>query len=219
MVAFRHAVGLGADMIELDVQLTGDAEVVVIHDLVLDRTTDGTGPVRDLTLAEIRRLDAGAWFDARFRGERVPTLSDVLAHVHIPVNVELKPCGDDGLEGRALTAVHTAQALDRVVFSSFEPASLERLRALAPRARLAVLWEDEAVADALRLAERVAARALHLRKDVATARTVASAAAARLPVHVWTANDPAEFRRLATLGVAGVFTDYPERFLQSSAAE
>src|SRR3990172_9877913 len=78
LAAFRRAAALGADMIELDVQLTRDGEVVVIHDWTLDRTTSGTGPVRACSLAELRRLDAGAWFDAAFAGERVPTLGEVL---------------------------------------------------------------------------------------------------------------------------------------------
>src|SRR2546427_12696742 len=91
-------------MIELDVQLTRDGGVVVMHDWTLERTTDGAGAVSDRTLAEIRRLDAGAWFGPAFRGTRVPTLAEVLAAVGLPVNVELKPVGDDGLEARAPAA-------------------------------------------------------------------------------------------------------------------
>src|SRR4029077_20617905 len=118
-------------MIELDVQLTRDGEVVVIHDWTLDRTTDGSGAVRDASLVEIRRLDAGAWFGPEFRGERVPTLAEVLAATTVPVNVELKPVGDDGLEARALAAVAAAGAGERVIFSSFDAGSLARLRAAA----------------------------------------------------------------------------------------
>ena len=216
LAAFRRAAALGADMIELDAQLTRDGEVVVIHDLTLDRTTDGTGPVRELTLAEIRRRDAGAWFGSAFRGERVPTLTEVLAAVPLAVNVELKPCGDDGLEARALAVVEVAGALGRVVFSSFEGSALERVRALSPAAALAVLWEHDPIPEALHRIERVAARALHLRKEAATSAVLAVLAAAGLTVRVWTVNAPAEFDRLATAGVEGIFTDYPERFLQSA---
>src|SRR5205814_5101727 len=137
LAAFRRAVELGADMIELDVQLTRDGEVVVFHDATLERTTDGAGAVSDRTLAEIRRLDAGAWFGPAFRGTRVPTLAEVLAAVGLPVNVELKPVGDDGLEARALAVVESAGALARVVFSSFDAGALERLRACAAGAPLA----------------------------------------------------------------------------------
>ena len=219
MAAFRRAVELGADMVELDVQLTRDGEVVVFHDAMLERTTDGTGPLSALSLAELRRLDAGRWRGAAFAGERVPTLAEVLAAVPLPVNVELKPeRDDDGLEARALAVVERAGAAQRVVFSSFAGGALERLRARAPSATLAVLWEHDPVPHAIRLAERVSARALHLRKEAATPPAVAAARAAGLTVRVWTVNAQAEFDRLVTAGVDGIFTDFPERFLHIAPA-
>lgn len=214
LAAFRRAEALGSDMIELDVQLSRDGEVVVIHDWTLDRTTTGSGPVGEHSLAALKALDAGSWFALTFKGERVPTLAEVLAEVRLLVNVELKPVGDDGLEARALSIVEEAGGLERVVFSSFEQEALERLRACSRQARLAILWERTALGDAVRAAERVAARALHVRKDVATPGALATAAAAGLPVRAWTVNDPAEMARLVAAGVEGVFTDFPERFLQ-----
>src|SRR6266516_2226434 len=199
LVAFARAAALGAHMIELVVQLTRDGEVVVMHDWTLERTTDGAGAVSDRTLAEIRRLDAGAWFGPAFRGTRVPTLAEVLAAVALPVNVELKPVG--------------AGALARVVFSSFDAGALERLCARTARATLAVLWDEGPVADAVARARRVGARALHLRKDRTTPD--AMAAAAGLPVRAWTVNERGEMGRLVAAGVEGIFTDFPERFLHS----
>jgi len=205
-------------MIELDVQLTRDREVVVFHDATLERTTDGAGPLSALGLAELRRLDAGRWFGAAFAGERVPTLAEVLAAVPLPVNVELKPERNDaGLEARAFAVVEDAGAAERVVFSSFSVDALGRLRARAPSATLAVLWEHDPVPDAIRLAERVSARALHLRKEAATPAAVAAARVAGLTLRVWTVNAQAEFDRLVTAGVDGVFTDFPERFLHFAA--
>ena len=219
LVAFRRAAELGAHMIELDVQLTRDHEVVVMHDWTLDRTTDGTGAVGAITVADLRGLDAGAWFDAGFRGERVPTLAEVLAAVALPVNVELKPVGDDGLVERALAVVDAAGAAARVVFSSFDPSSLVRLRGRAFGARIGVLWEDAPIEDALRLAERVGARTLHVRKDAITEAVVVAARAAGLGVLGWTVNDPRDCDRLDAAGVDGVFTDFPERFLQPPGPE
>ncbi len=219
LAAFRRAAAIGAPMVELDVQLTRDGQVVVIHDLTLDRTTSGTGPVCERTFAEVAALDAGSWFGASFRGERVPSLAQVLDAVRVAVNVELKAMGEDGLERSALEVVVAAGALGRVVFSSFDPGSLVRLRAVSPTAEVAVLWDDGPLPEALRLAERVRARALHLRNDGVTPEALALAAASRLPVRVWTVNEPAEFHRLAAAGVDGVFTDHPERFLLSSRLE
>jgi glycerophosphoryl diester phosphodiesterase len=213
LVAFRRAAELGAGMIELDVQLTRDGEVVVMHDRTLERTTNGRGPVSGSTWDALRRLDAGSWFDPAYAGERVPALHEVFAAVPLPVNVELKASGDDGLEARTLAVVERAEALGRVVFSSFEPESLVRLRACSPHAEVAVLWQRPRLAAALRLAERVGARALHVRKDAVSAAGVREAAAAGLTVRAWTVNDPGDFRRLAECGVSGVFTDLPERFL------
>jgi len=219
LAAFRRAAELGAHMIELDVQLTRDHEVVVMHDWTLDRTTDGTGVVGAVTFADVRSLDAGAWFDARFRGERVPSLAEVLATVALPVNVELKPVGDDGLVERALAVVEAAGAGARVVFSSFDASSLVRLRGRAAGARLGVLWEDAPIAEAVRLAERVGARTLHVRKDAIAEPVVDKARAAGLGVFGWTVNDPGESRRLEAAGVEGIFTDFPERFLQPPGRE
>lgn len=219
LVAFARAAALGAHMIELDVQLTSDGEVVVMHDWTLERTTDGAGAVRERTLAEIRRLDAGAWFGPAFRGTRVPTLAEVLAAVALPVNIELKPVGNDGLEARALAVVESAGALARVVFSSFDAGALERVRALTARATLAVLWDAGPVSEAVARARRVGARALHLRKELTTPDALALASAAGLPVRAWTVNELGEMDRLVAAGVEGVFTDFPERFLHTGAGQ
>ena len=219
LAAFRRAAELGAHMVELDVQLSGDGEVVVMHDWTLERTSDGSGAVRERTRAEIERLDAGGWFGPAFRGERVPTLAEVLAAIPLPVNVELKPVGDDGLETRALAVVEETGARDRVLFSSFSALALDRLRRRSVEARVAVLWENAPFADAIELAKRVAATALHIRKDVLTREAIARALAARLPIRAWTVNDPGESARLAALGIEGIFTDFPERFLQPGGCE
>jgi glycerophosphoryl diester phosphodiesterase len=217
MAAFRRALEIGAHMIELDVQLTRDDAVVVLHDDTLERTTTGLGPVGALSLARVRDLDAGAWFGAAFRGERVPTLDEVLAAIPLPVNVELKPVGPVAarLAERALAVVQAAGALERVVFSSFDSPAVEALRAASPEAVIGILWSRDPVPAGLAFARRVGARALHLRKAAASARAIAAAADAGLQTRVWTVNARDEFVRLVAAGASGIFTDYPERFLQT----
>jgi len=213
LAAFRRAEALGAHMIELDVQLTRDREVVVLHDDTLERTTDGRGILGRWTLAEVRRLDAGSWFAPEFAGESVPTLAEVLEAVRLPMNVELKADGSPGLADRALAVVEEAGALGRVVFSSFDPSALLRLRGLTADAGLGVLWARRGLAPAIDFAKRVAARGLHLRKTLASPESLAAAREAGLVVRVWTVNEPREFAPLQAAGASGVFTDYPERFL------
>lgn len=216
--AFVRAVALGAAMIELDVQLTRDDAVVVIHDATVNRTTDGVGPVRHHTLADLQRLDAGTWFGSGFRDTRVPTLAEVLEAIPLPINVELKPDGGAGLEERTLAVVADAGALQRVVFSSFAATRLDRLRALSSTADLAVLEASTNVERALACAQRVRATAVHIRKSRSAPMGIAAGHAKGLAVRVWTVNAPRDFACLAEAGVDAVFTDFPERFLQPGGA-
>jgi len=218
LAAFRRAVEIGADMIELDVQLTRDGAVVVLHDDTLERTTDGTGPLAAQDAAALERLDAGGWFAPGFRGERIPTLAAVLETCAIRINVELKAPGTETLAARALAVVQDAGALDRVVFSSFQPTLLEAVRARSEAARLGVLWNWGPFPDALRLAARVGARAVHIRKDLVSPEVGTLAAQSHVALCAWTVNDTGEGAELLRTGVTGLFTDYPERFLQLTRA-
>jgi glycerophosphoryl diester phosphodiesterase len=136
LAAFRHAVALGADMLEFDVQMTKDEELVVIHDETVDRTTDGSGAVRDLTLAEIRSLNAG-------NGELVPTFGEVIAQAKadgVRVLPEAKsPQLYPGVEEKMLRELQEAGYLDQAVIQSFDADSLNRLRALEPHVELCAL--------------------------------------------------------------------------------
>lgn len=137
LAAFRTAIDQGASWLEFDVQMTRDGELVVIHDETVDRTTDGTGAVGDLTLAQIRTLDAGG-------GERVPTFAEVvdLARTHgVGILPETKAAHlYPGVEEKLLEVLVAADYLDHTVVQSFEAASLERLRSLAPDARSCALY-------------------------------------------------------------------------------
>jgi len=137
LAAFRTAIDQGASWLEFDVQMTRDGELVVIHDVTVSRTTDGAGAVRDLTLEQIRALDAGG-------GERVPTLEEVvvLARSHgVGILPETKAAHlYPGIEEKLVQALVAADYLDHAVIQSFQAASLERLRGLAPDARLCALY-------------------------------------------------------------------------------
>ena len=137
LAAFEGAIQAGCDMIELDVTLTRDRKVVVVHDDTLDRTTTGKGPVKDHSFEEIKKLDAGSWFDARFAAQRVPQLSEVvkLTAGRCMLNIEIKESAfeadypADAIEHQVVNLVKTGGAMDRVIVSSFDPRILQRIAA------------------------------------------------------------------------------------------
>ena len=216
LVAFRHAIALGTDMVEVDCQLTRDGAPVILHDETLDRTTDGRGPLGRRTLAEVRALDAGSWFSPEFAGERVPTLEETVETLRdggVGLNLELKGDDDPGrLELIALGVLASYRFLPQTVFSSFSPRRMRALRERSAEARIAVLLDTGAAwAAGLALAHELGAEALHPDRSLATARNVAEAHERGLAVRVWAVNRPKEVATLLARGVDGIFTDYPER--------
>jgi len=207
LAAFAAALAAGADGIELDVQITRDGVPVVLHDDRLDRTTDRCGRVRALTLRQVRQADAGGWFHAGFRGERVPTLQEVLdwAGDAIALNLEIK---DAAVAGAVLALLRLYPAA-RVLVSSFDYRLLRRLRLAAPQLELAVLSDRRLWHGALREAVRLGARALHPRQDRFSAVMASLCRQRRLQVCPWTVDDPSAMRRLLRQGADGFFTNDP----------
>src|SRR5438105_12877718 len=136
LASFRSAIELGVDVIELDVHRSEDGGLPVIHDHLLDRTTDGSGLVRDHTMAELKRFDAGSWKDPRFKGERIPSLDEVLtlARGKVGVAIEIKnlPLPYAGIEVSLVQAVRTAGMLHAVVVISFDHRCIKRVAHLEP---------------------------------------------------------------------------------------
>jgi glycerophosphoryl diester phosphodiesterase len=213
LAAFERALELGVDGVELDVHLTRDGHPVVIHDERLDRTTDGSGPVGDHTLAELRRLDAGAWFDAAYRGERIPTLAEVLERVGrhpLLINIELKTdrIAYPGLERRVGAILERAGCVERAVVSSFRPATLRKIREAAPSVRIGLLYARPLIAP-VRKALRLGATSLHPPHFLTPASLVRRAHGSGLRVFCWTVNDLAVAHRLIAAKVDGLITDDP----------
>ena len=216
--SFRAAIEAGAEMCELDVQMTRDGVAVVIHDDTVDRTTDGHGLVAGLTLAELKRLDAGAKFDRtgdrKFAGERIPTLDEVFAAVkdRCALNIELKAKHSERQVCELMRkhrAIDTSSTMPSMI-SSFEWDLLWRAREIEPAIRIGMLAEENPerlVAEAI--ARRVAA--INPRFDLATAELCAQAHSKGLKVYAWTVDAPEAMRALAENGVDGIMTNYPER--------
>lgn len=207
LAAFRRALEVGADGIELDVHLSADGVPLVIHDETLERTTDGTGPVASCGIEGLRTLDAGTWFAPQFADEPLPTLEETLALLagRLRLNLEVK----ESRAGRAVVELLQRFPAADVVLSSFDYGLLASLRRAAPELPLAVLTDDGNWRRALARAEALRSCALHPRADLVNRPLMAACRRLRLPVFPWTVDAPAQARELARMGVAGVFTNDP----------
>lgn len=215
LAAFHRAVELGATFIETDLQLSRDSRLVAIHDDTLDRTTNGRGPVHALTLAALRELDAGSWFDPQFAGEKIPTLDEILrfSQEHdVVFYLELKAAGAWGLEHALVGALRELEGAPRAVVLSFDPGRLAVVRRLEPTVMTGYLF-SWSPADPVKRALEVGARQLAPRGDLVTPELVGQARRADLQVVTWTVNEPAHMRALAAAGVDGIMTDYPDRLV------
>lgn len=214
MASFRKAVELGADGIELDVHLTADDEVVVIHDPFLDRTTNGRGPVRAHSLAEIRALDVGGHVASGCDEAGVPTLGEVLAWARgrCVVDVEIKgnPAPYPGIATRVVELLTAHGMLDRSIVISFDHPTVREVKALAPGLATGVLYSCRPI-DAVGLAVVAGADALLPHWSYCNAEDVALAHKAGLSVHPWATSDPAEIRSLLLMGVDSIASNHPDR--------
>lgn len=226
LAAFRRAVDVwDVDMLEMDVQVTRDGRIVVLHDPTVDRTTEGTGAVEDLPWAEVRELDAGHRFldpegrsSYRAKGVGIPLFEDVLeAFPRTRINVETKtPAAAAGL----VDVIRRHGAAHRVLVAVTEEATRDPIRDYegprgASRQQIRWLWLLHRVpllerlytphADALQVPPSWEGR------EIVTPAFVRAAHARNLPVHVWTVDDDAEMRRLLAMGVDGIQTDRPDR--------
>ncbi len=214
LAAFRRAAEVGADGVELDVHLSRDGVPVVIHNDSVDATTDGKGLVREMTLADLKTLDAGARFDPAFAGERIPTLEEVLAEVgaRLLVNIELKADRTVELVAAVVELVRRMGMQERVWFSSFKPYALYRARALASEIPCGLLYDPLSLGTFI-LRPFTPYEALHPYKDLVTAQSIRRAHRRGLRVFTWTLDDLTLARQFALWGVDGIITNEPEKML------
>lgn len=232
LFAFERASALGVDMLEMDVHLSSDGELVVIHDRTLERTTDGEGPVAALSLEQLQALDAGYRWSAdggqsypyRDQGVRIPRFIEVLERFpSIAKVIEIK-VPDVGMEAQLCEALTAHQQLDRVIVGSFYDRSLQLFREQCPgvatsagpgsvRLLVALNWLGLANLlspsyQALQIPEA------HDGLQVASPRLLKNAQERGLNVQLWTINEQPDMRRLLDLGAHALITDYPDRALQ-----
>lgn len=222
LAAFSYSLALGIRWFELDVQVSKDGALVVIHDNSVDRTTNGTGEVGALTLEELRLLDAGAWFDSRYRGERIPTLREALdlcASEGAGVFVELKsPHLYPGVEQKvaSLLAEMWLSRAPNIWCISFDADALGRLHELDSGLPLGQLYRSD-VRDFLPDGGTVQAALPHFSLAAHYPEQQARNHKASIPVYVWTVNEATDMRQMAELYVDGIVSDRPSLLLKTCA--
>ena len=215
LAAFEGAIDAGARMIELDVTLSRDRKLVVIHDETVDRTTNGSGAVKALTMQTLDRLDAGSWFDPRFNTQRLPTLAQVLDLVkgRLWVNIEIKPeafdphDSADAVERQVLALVHEKKMLDDVLVSSFDWRVLKKVRQLNPTIAVGLLADVPAGDRLFEWIEAVRAFSWHPDYRVLTRAQVERVHGAGARVFPYTVNGQIDTGGLLAMGVDGMIVD------------
>ncbi|TYR79056.1 glycerophosphodiester phosphodiesterase [Priestia megaterium] len=215
MIAFEEARKMKVAGIELDVQLTKDGEVVVIHDERIDRTTNGIGYVHEFLYKQLCLFDAGSWFHSKYHTEAIPLLSEVFEwriekKSDITLNIELKNDQIDypGLEEKVIRLIEEYDFSDRTIISSFNYDSLVKVRSIHPYVSIGLLFEgiDK---EAVEKAKKIQAQGLHCESVYALSNEGKRAQAQGLDLRVYTVNKPEEFLQLKESGVKVIMTDVP----------
>ncbi|MBL8091510.1 MAG: hypothetical protein JNJ43_14335 [Anaerolineales bacterium] len=219
--SFSQAIQKGADGVELDAKLTADGHVIVFHDMAVDRTTNGKGKVASFTFDEIRKLDAGSWFDSKFANTKVPLLEEVFETVGKDklINIELTNYSTpkDGLTQKVCELIKKHNNQAQIIFSSFFASNLKIAMGLLPETPRGLLAMPGIVGLWARSFGFMFGdyQALHPHISNASKEQTQRAHRIKRRVHVWTANTPEEILRLKDFGVDGIFTDDPAVAVQT----
>ncbi|WP_299088552.1 glycerophosphodiester phosphodiesterase family protein [uncultured Metabacillus sp.] len=219
MISFRKALDLKADYIELDIQMTKDGEIVVIHDATVDRTTNGTGNVRDFTYEEIRKLDAGQWFHKKFSGQQIPTFQEVITEFHGKVGflIEIKNANLYPSIAVRLAAELKKNSLDHpnhneIIVQSFDFEFLEEFNKLAPTIPLGLLvkYRVQGISNVQLKEWSKLVQYINPNKALVTRRLVKKIHDYHMQVMPYTARDMKAVKALKHAKVDGIITDFPD---------
>jgi glycerophosphoryl diester phosphodiesterase len=226
LASFASAVEIGASLVELDVQLTGDSHVVVLHDPAVDRTTDGRGDVRRMSLEEVRALSAGYpdRFGDAWSGERVPTFAEALAlldgRARIMIEIKKESVSDDeegGIEARTIAEVRRQGLTDQVALISFEHRALVRCRRIAPEITRGHLFSGPPLEEIVPAAHDAGCGIVMPQKTLLSDSLAEHIHEAGLKLATWVVDEPGELKELARFGLYGVGSNCPGVLLQALA--
>jgi glycerophosphoryl diester phosphodiesterase len=226
LIAFQAAMDAGVPMIELDVTLSRDRKLVVIHDATLERTTNGHGSVHEYTLEELKQLDAGSWFHSDFADEPLPELGEVLDLVdgRVITNIEIKSNAYephhpvDAIEKQVVDLVKQKKALDAVLISSFKAEILIQVSEIEQKPALALISSDPADGQTIKLCQDLSAFSWHPDHRILTESQVGKMHAAGLKVFPYTVDKMEDYLKMTAMNVDGVITNDPASIQKWSTA-
>lgn len=215
MAAFKKAIEMKADGIELDVHLCKDAHLIVIHDEEVDRTTNGKGKIKDFTLDQLKILDAGSWFSEQYKYEKIPTLEQVLEIIKptsLYLNIEIKAGYRvyAGIEEKLLYTIEKYHMLNRVIVSSFDHYSLVKIKDLNSKVKTGMLYEAS-LYEPWQYAESIKVDALHPNYSTLTKDFIEKAYSNKLEINTYTVNDEEDINTLVMNKVSSIITNYPDK--------
>ncbi len=217
LTAFRKAIAIGVDAVELDLHGTADGEVVVIHDATLDRTTNHQGLVNQTALETIKRADAGGWFAAEFAGEPVPTLTEALECIGENA-IALLEIKDPMIAETVVAKIRETQTLNLTVIISFHTTVLQTVRSLEPRIPTGwLIGDNNNQVPPERLCQRLGelgSSLLNVNHRLITAEFAYEVRRRGIALWCWTVDDIARMREMKAFGVQGITSNYPERFIE-----
>ena len=238
MAAFENAVALGVDVLEMDLHGTADNRLVLIHDTTVDRTTDGSGKVREMTLAEIQTFDAGYYwteddgqtYPYRGQGIIIPTLDELIATFpNMPLNIEIKQ-REPSIAGQLCQTLQTHGLTQQTLVASFHEQAMSEFRVACPEVATSMVQAEIVpffVLSTLFLGATYQASVPSVQVpefrggivpwgdlQVVNGRFVRDAQRQNMEVHVWTVNETADMERMLALGIDGIITDRPDRLLE-----
>ena len=217
LAAFKKAIEIGVDAVELDLHGTADGEVVAIHDASLDRTTDRIGLVNQASLETIKSADAGGWFAPEFTAEPVPTLTEALACIG-EKTIALLEIKDPLIAEAVVAKVHETRSLDLTVIISFDTSVLQTVRALEPRIPTGWLIgshnNDVSPAELCQQLGKLGSSLLNVNHQLITAAFAYEVRRRGIALWCWTVDDIARMREMKAFGVQGITSNHPERFAE-----
>lgn len=218
MLSFKNAVKLGCDGVETDVQMTSDGVMILMHDELVDRTTNGTGYVKDFKFDELRKLDAGSWFNKDYEGESIPTAEELIIFAkenNILINFELKNgiVLYSGIEEKLIDMIYKYDMQNNIIFSSFNHYSMFHCKEITNEIKTGLLYMDGLYEPEV-YCKHVHADALHPNYYAINKEIVANAKKTGILVNPFTVNEESTMRDLIAAGVDGIITNYPDKLKQ-----